>query len=164
MTGEDFKAFFRQLASGVCVVTLWADERMHGFTATSVTSVSMVPPVALFCVAQRSESFAHIQRGGLIGVSILSKDQRHLSNRFAEKAGPGGYNSIHTVSMAGGVPTLEGALGQLAGRVSEILPIGDHAAVLIKIQETRTKSGKMPLLHFKKKYYNIKKKYYNIPQ
>ncbi len=85
MIGEDSKAFFRQMASGVCVVTVWVEGRLHGFTATSVTSVFVAPPVALFCVSKRNEGHTYIRARAPVGISILSEDQRHLSDRFAAK-------------------------------------------------------------------------------
>ncbi len=152
MIGEDFKAFFRQMASGVCVVTVWAEGRLRGFTATSVTSVSMAPPVALFCVSKRNESYAYIRAKASIGISILSEDQRHLSDRFAAKAGLEGYSFIQTTLMTSGVPVLGSALGQVTGLVREIICIGDHAVVLIEIQEARATAGKMPILYFDQSY------------
>ena len=43
---QTFKEVFSQLASGVCVVTFWRGGRLHGFTATSVTSVSLAESIA----------------------------------------------------------------------------------------------------------------------
>ena len=80
-----FKEVFSQLASGVCVVTFWRGGRLHGFTATSVISVSLNPLRVLFCVSQASESYSCLNSGSVIGISILDAEQRTLSDRFARK-------------------------------------------------------------------------------
>src|SRR5712671_1290659 len=89
-----FKEVFSQLASGVCVVTFWRDGRLHGFTATSVTSVSLNPRRVLFCVSQAGESYSCLASGSVIGISILNAEQRVLSDRFARKVVFGAYDDV----------------------------------------------------------------------
>ena len=155
MTNEDYKAFFRQLASGVCVVTFRIDAQLHGFTATSVTSVSAVPPVALFCVGQRNESYRHISIGSSIGISILGRHQKHLSDRFAAKSGPGGYEQVETVRMPCGVPALKGTLCQMEAGIVEIIPVGDHAVVLVRVEEIHISAGSTPILYHDGEYHRL---------
>jgi flavin reductase len=152
MTADDFKAFFRQLASGVCVVTLWNDQRLHGFTATSVTSVSMSPPSGLFCLARQNDSHALLHIGSPLCVSILAGDQRHLSDRFAVKAGPDGYSHVETILVAGGVPAIKGALGHLQGRVTDIVDAGDHSIVIFRIEAAQAFPGSSPILYYNQNY------------
>jgi flavin reductase (DIM6/NTAB) family NADH-FMN oxidoreductase RutF len=152
---EDFKACFRQLASGVCVVTFRRDTGLHGFTATSVTSVSMSPPMALFCVAQRNESHRHLQTGTWIGISILEASQRNLSAQFAGKAGPSGYGDVDTVCLGSGVPLIAGALGHLEGTVSQMIATGDHSVVLCELAAAQVKTGRSPLLYYKQSYHDL---------
>ena len=89
-----FKEVFSQLASGVCVVTFWRGGRLHGFTATSVTSVSLSPLRVLFCVSQASESYSCLASGSVVGISILNSEQRALSDRFARKVAFGAYDDV----------------------------------------------------------------------
>jgi flavin reductase (DIM6/NTAB) family NADH-FMN oxidoreductase RutF len=153
MTADDFKTFFRQLASGVCVVTLWADGRLHGFTATSVTSVSMSPPTGLFCVAQQNNSHRFLHIGSSIGISILGRDQRHLSDCFAAKAGPDGYGHVETIRMACGVPALKGALGHLQGSVTDIITVGDHSIIIFLVEIAQASPGSTPILYYDQSYH-----------
>src|SRR5713226_1123381 len=95
-----FKEVFSRLASGVCVVTFWRGGRLHGFTATSVTSVSLRPLRVLFCVSQTSESYSWLTSGSVIGISILNAQQRALSDRFASKAAFGAYDDVRIADEA----------------------------------------------------------------
>jgi flavin reductase (DIM6/NTAB) family NADH-FMN oxidoreductase RutF len=149
---DDFKAFFRQLASGVCVVMFRAGGGLHGFTATSVTSVSLDPPQALFCASKRNDSHQFLQIGISIGVSILCEDHRHLSDRFAGKAGADGYDDVETIAVAEGMPGLTGALGHLQGRVTDIIAAGDHSIVVFAVEGAQAWPGDPPLVYFNQGY------------
>lgn len=155
MTPENFRIAFRQLAAGVSVVTFWRDGCLHGFTATSVTSVSLSPPLALFCVGRQNRSYAHLRVGTPIGISILSADQQHLSDRFAAKAGSQGYDDIETLEYAARAPLIAGAISHLEGTVAMLIPAGDHVVVLCDLAEARTHTCSQPLLYWRRGYHAI---------
>jgi flavin reductase len=152
---EAFKAAFRRLASGVCVVMFRRHGRPHGFTATSVTSVSMAPPKALFCVGTTNDSHPHLSVGTLVGISMLSAAQRSLSDRFAGKAGPHGYDDVETVEGPGGTLLLPGALAHLSARVAERVPAGDHSIIVCDLAAAMLAEEAPPLLHFSRAYHAL---------
>lgn len=153
---EPFKAAFRRLASGVCVVMFRRNGRPHGFTATSVTSVSMAPPKALFCVGTANDSHPHLAVGTAVGISLLSAAQRPLSDRFAGKAGAAGYDDVVTVEGPGGVLWLPGALAHLSARVAELVPAGDHSIVVCDLVAASVlEEEAAPLLHFSRAYHGL---------
>jgi flavin reductase len=156
---EPFKAAFRRLASGVCVVMFHRHGRPHGFTATSVTSVSMAPPKALFCVGVGNDSHPHLAIGTRVGISVLAAPQRPLSDRFAGKAGPDGYDDVATVEGTFGALLLPGALAHLEGRVAELVLAGDHTIVVCDLDGALS-GGELPgdappLLHFARGYHGL---------
>lgn len=151
-----FKEVFSQLASGVCVVTFWRGEGLHGFTATSVTSVSLNPPRVLFCVAQSSDSHACLSSGSAIGISILTVEQRALSDRFARKAGFGAYDDIRTAGLGQRAPLLEGALGHVTATVVEMIPSGDHTIVLCDVTSAHAECDGVPLLYCRRSYHSLR--------
>lgn len=152
---EPFKAAFRRLASGVCVVMFRRNGRPHGFTATSVTSVSMAPPKALFCVGTGNDSHAHLAAGTRVGISLLSAAQRPLSDRFAGKAGPLGYDDVETAEGPGGVLLLPGAIAHLSARVAQLVPAGDHSIVVCNLEAAMLAEEAPPLLHFSRAYHAL---------
>ena len=151
-----FKEVFSELASGVCVVTFWRGERLHGFTATSVTSVSLNPPRVLFCVAQSSDSHACLTSGSVIGISILTAEQRTLSDRFARKAGFGAYDDIGIAGPGQQAPLLEGALGHVTASVVEMIPSGDHTIVLCDVTSAHAEGDGVPLLYCRRSYHSLR--------
>lgn len=151
-----FKEVFSQLASGVCVVTFWRGGRLHGFTATSVTSVSLHPPRVLFCVSQASDSHSCLTSGSAIGISILTAEQRALSDRFARKAGFGAYDDVRIAGPERQAPLLEGALGHITAAVVEMIPSGDHTIVLCDVTSAHAESDGVPLLYCRRSYHSLR--------
>lgn len=152
---SSFKEALSRLASGACVVTFWRAGRLHGFTATSVTAVSIRPTRFLFCLSQTSESYSCLRRGSAVGVSILAEGQRALSDRFASKVAVGGYDDVAVVDGAGRAPLLAGALGHVAGIVVDLIPSGDHAIVLCDVTSAHAENDGTPLLYYKRAYRSL---------
>ena len=151
-----FKETFSELASGVCVVTFWRGGRLHGFTATSVTPVSLLPPRLLFCVSESSESHSCLFPGSAIGISILSAEQRALSDRFASKVAFGAYDDVRIADGAHQAPLLDGALGHITSVVVQMIPSGDHAIVLCDITSAHAEGGGTPLLYCRRTYHSLR--------
>jgi flavin reductase (DIM6/NTAB) family NADH-FMN oxidoreductase RutF len=151
-----FKDVFSRLASGVCVVTFWRGGRLHGFTATSVTSVSLNPLRVLFCVSQASESYSCLAFGSVVGISILNAEQRALSDRFARKVAFGAYDDVRIADSAQQAPLLEGALGHVTAVVVEMIPSGDHTIVLCDVTSAHAESDGAPLLYCRRTYHSLR--------
>ena len=71
-------------ATGVTVITTTDSlGKPVGLTANSFTSLSLDPPMVLFCLDRKVASFQAFSEGGEFAVNILSEDQKDISNRFA---------------------------------------------------------------------------------
>jgi flavin reductase (DIM6/NTAB) family NADH-FMN oxidoreductase RutF len=152
---RNFKDVLSHLASGVCVVTFWRGGRIHGFTATSVTSVSIQPARVLFCVSHGSESYKCLAKDIIIGISILAADQRVLSDRFASKVGVGAYDDVPIADQARNAPLIEGALGHITATIVEMIQSGDHAIVLCDVTSAHAAGDGAPLLYCRRTYHSL---------
>jgi flavin reductase (DIM6/NTAB) family NADH-FMN oxidoreductase RutF len=150
-----FKEVFSRLASGVCVVTFWRDGRVHGFTATSVTSVSMRPLRVLFCVSRSSESHSCLSNGTALGISILNFEQRILSDRFASKVAVGAYDDVGIAGAEQPAPLIAGALGHVTATVVEMIASGDHTIVLCDVTSAQAEGDGIPLLYCRRSYHRL---------
>ena len=85
--GLDVRALRNALGhytTGVTIVTTLTPEGEHtGVTVNSFTSVSLEPPLVLFCLATRSSLRAAFEQAGHFVVNVLAKGQQALSNQFA---------------------------------------------------------------------------------
>ncbi len=89
MDTKSLRHVLGSFATGVCVITMPDPDHVSGhvlgMTANSFTSVSLDPPLILWCVdlkAHRCNVFTAAER---FGVNILSGGQETLSRRFARQ-------------------------------------------------------------------------------
>lgn len=149
---EHFKQAFRALASGVSVVSFDVGDEVHGFTATSLTSVSMNPPLALFCIGNRTASRSHLEIGQTVGISLLGIDQVAIARAFANRTPEGGYTDID-IARLNGAPTVERALARIAAEITDLHPAGDHTVCICALRSVHANPDTRPLLYFSRGYH-----------
>jgi len=130
-----FRALFRQHPAGVAVVTLDAGAGPAGFTATSLTSVSARPPLATFAIDRSASTWPHLRRAASVVVNLLGPGSEAIARRFATSgidrfAPPTRWRRLPT-----GEPVLADAAHWLRAAITELIPVGDHHLVVLRIDE-----------------------------
>lgn len=129
---DDPRAYRRALgsfATGVCVVTADSeDDGPLGITVNSFTSVSLEPPLVLWCLAETSERWPAFSRADHFAVHVLAADQKPLSDRFSR--GIAKLEAEEVSWAPPGVPVLTGALARFVCRTTDRLPRGDHVILI----------------------------------
>lgn len=140
-----FRSAFRRSAGTVSVITA-GGIRPVGFTATSLVSVSVAPPLVSFNISATSSSWPTVSRAGHLAAHVLGTHQRDVATAFAT-------SGIDRFAAAGewehgrhGVPLLRGALARLVLGVESITQVGDSAVVLARAVEIEHTDG-TPLLY-----------------
>lgn len=123
------RSAFRRHAAGVAVITA-RGETLVGFTATSLTSVSLDPPLLSFGIGLGASSWPVISRAEHIGVHVLGDHQRDLAATFARSGADRFGAPTRWRSGPAGVPVLQDVLAWLVCRVVARVPAGDHRIVL----------------------------------
>lgn len=120
-------------ATGVAVITCVGPRGAPiGVTVNSFTSVSLDPPLVLWCLAMSSRSRPAFTDAEYFAVNVLAADQRELASRFA---GPGRrFQGLATEPGPHGEPLITGAAATLCCRRARLLPAGDHMVVLGAVQ------------------------------
>ncbi|MFF3325119.1 flavin reductase family protein [Streptomyces sp. NPDC002889] len=152
---DRFKQAFRAYPAGVVVVTADADAGPVGFTATSLTSLSLTPPLVSFGIATRSSSWPHIEQARSAVVNFLGSDQEELARRFATSgidrfAAPTAWRRLPQ-----GEPVLNGVAGWLRVAVEDLVPAGDHRIVVARVTDAWQDEGRRPLLFHDGGYHSI---------
>ncbi len=146
----------RRWASTVTVVTMRADDQIHGLTATAFTSVSMNPPLVLVCIQNDSRSEALLQKGRCFAVNFLTEDQALLSERFAGRIPviDRFEGIVHRVAVTG-APILEDAFAYLDCTVAGTYWGGDHTIYLGLVEDAGILREGSPLLYFQGRYQRL---------
>jgi flavin reductase (DIM6/NTAB) family NADH-FMN oxidoreductase RutF len=151
---REFRNTLGCFATGVTVITTTdANGKPVGLTANSFTSVSLDPPMVLFCLDRKVASFEAFNQGGGFAVNILTEEQKEISNRFAT-SGDDKWEGVSFDTWDGTSPIIPNSLANMECRVSEIFEGGDHIIILGKV--TRIASGEAtPLLYWRGQYATI---------
>lgn len=151
MSPEEFKSALSRWVTGVAVVTTRSRAGdVAGLTANSVTSVSLDPPLVLFCLAHSSTSKPAFDATDRFAVNILGRSQQALAVAFAQ---PGGDKFAGVGWRPGqlGIPLLDGAVAQLECRIVQVHPAGDHTIMVGEVERIRV-SDEKPLVHYRGMY------------
>ena len=134
-TMRELRDAFGLFATGVTIITATRpDGSPFGMTANSFTSVSLEPPLMLWCMAANSSGVAAFAPAAPFSVYMLAHGQRDLALRFARRSG----------EKFDGNPQLGAALCRLDCRVYALHPAGDHLIVVGEVTGIDMQPG-MPL-------------------
>ncbi|MBB5791076.1 flavin reductase family protein [Jiangella mangrovi] len=144
---DAFKAAFRRHAAGVVVITADAGRRPVGFTATSLASVSLDPPLLSFALATTASSWPTVAIAPTLVVNFLADDQHRLATTFATSgidrfAAPTAWSRLVT-----GEPLLDDAPGHLRAEVVDRHPVGDHHIVVARVTHAWSAEPHAPLVY-----------------
>lgn len=149
-----FKDAMAALAGGVCLVTA-VDEKAEpvGFAASSVTSVSLDPPLLLMCQAKSSRSHRVFSACSLFAVNVLGEQQRDLAVRFSTP-GVDRFTGTGFALDSAGVPTHPSALARVRCRRTRTIDAGDHSIIIGEVVDVDVTGGR-PLVHQDRRYQRI---------
>ncbi len=152
VNAETFKQVAASWATGVTIVTSRAGNRHQGMTVSAFSEVSLQPPLFLVCAEKTSITNELIAESGYFSVSILSRGQEDLSNRFASKRDEHRrFEGLVCEDGATGCPRIPGALAWVDCSVTQAIDAGDHW-VYIGLAERADAADGAPLVYFRQSY------------
>lgn len=153
--GRDARAFRNALGhypTGVAIITTLTPAGAHtGLTVNSFTSVSLDPPLVLFCLGNRSSLLAAFEQAGHFAINVLAKGQQALSNRFAKPASNTWEGVKHRTSEHG-CALLTGVLGHFECARYAAYPGGDHLILVGEVLRFEATTAGEPLAFFQGSY------------
>ena len=135
--------------TGVTVITSGeAGGESGGTTVNSFTSVSLDPPLVLFCLHNDSRLRAMVEDRRAFAVNFLAGRQEKVAWKFAGKQTANLSDVPHKRSISG-TPVLSDALAFLACTLVSQFDGGDHTIYLGEVVELGAARGRDPLIFFK---------------
>ena len=135
MQGDDVNAYREAMAAlpaAVAVVSARDPDGFRGLTASSLTSVSLEPPVLLVCLDRSARTREAVGESGRFAVSVLERSQEFVAERFAGRGpavGPAWRDVPHDLG-AMGLPIVRGCVAWFECAVRDVVRAGDHDVVL----------------------------------
>jgi flavin reductase (DIM6/NTAB) family NADH-FMN oxidoreductase RutF len=129
---KEFRRTVGHFVTGVTVIAADIEGTTRGMTANAFTSLSLDPPLVLFCVAKKAHLGQVIYGAKGFSVNILTIDQQPLSQYFA-----GGWKEPtpppFTFEPWEGGPRLAGVSAAIGCAVETIHEGGDHFIVVGRV-------------------------------
>lgn len=146
------KDAFGRFATGVTVAA--CANRRGGYTAITVnsfTSVSLEPPLVLWCIEKAASTFPDFAQADAYAISVLTDRQESVSERFAMHAPPP-LQKHECVVFRTGAPLLKERLAGFDCAIVDRHHSGDHVILVARVVEFDSFPGS-PLLYFASRYF-----------
>ena len=154
MDSGQFKAALGRWATGVAVITTRSRSgEAAGITVSSFSSLSLDPPLVLFCLGDASTGRAAFENAAGFAVHILGVGQQDVAARFA-RSGADKFAGLSTQEGLRGIPLLGGSLACLECRMTGVVRGGDHQIVMGEVERVQLGDGE-PLLYHQGRYASL---------
>ncbi|WP_432571878.1 flavin reductase family protein [Kineococcus sp. SYSU DK005] len=154
-TTPSLPRLFAAHAGGVAVVTADAGHGPAGFTATSVSSLSLDPPLLVFNVSSTSSNWDAVASAPTAAVHFLDASQADLARRFSTRGADRFAAPLAWSPLPGGAPGLDEAPVVITGPVEHRFAAGDHHLVVLRIAWAQVRRPHSPLLHHAGGYHRL---------
>jgi len=124
---QDFKQAMARLAGAVSIITTRDEQgQPWGFTASAFCSLSLDPPLVLFCLSEDADCYQAFVRARFFAINLLSEQQCNLAQLFANK-GRAKYHETTFVQGKLNLPLLPETLVAIECSRLNAYPGGDHS-------------------------------------
>jgi flavin reductase (DIM6/NTAB) family NADH-FMN oxidoreductase RutF len=152
--GFDDRAFRAALGSfptGVAVVTASGPGAPMGITVNSFTSLSLDPPLVLWCLDKKSQRYEIFAAADRYTISVLGTAHEEVSSRLA-RSGEHQLDGIALLPTKLGPPALADSLVVFECVREEVYDGGDHSILVGRVLNFARRDAGAPLVFFRGKY------------
>jgi flavin reductase (DIM6/NTAB) family NADH-FMN oxidoreductase RutF len=156
MEDRAFRRALGEFATGVAVVTARGKgQELIGMTMSSFNSVSVDPPLVLFCVDRKARSLPAMLEARGFAINVLARDQEGISNQFA-RALTDKWNQIKTSVGHAEALLISGALAHFECAPFGDYNGGDHVIFVVRVvRHTTRDEAAAPLIFFRGRYRDL---------
>ena len=155
LSPRELRSAFSDFTTGVTIVTS-RDEggSAQGITVNSFTSVSLQPPLILYCLGKSAFRYPVFSSAPVFAVNILSREQHALSERYAREV-PDSCDDLALTEWSTGSPVLVDALAAFDCVQDAVHDAGDHVIIVGRVEEFRRMRADNPLVYFRSSYRDL---------
>ena len=155
MNPTDFRNICGHYATGITVLTTTHKGEAHGITVNSFSSVSLDPPLILFCIDKGARFNTPLNAEQYLAINILSEHQQEVSNRFASSklTNEERFKGLATIPEHK-YPVFTDSLGVLEAKLQATHDGGDHWIYVAKVSSGHVFDGS-PLLYYGGSYSSV---------
>lgn len=144
---RELRDAFGQFATGVTVVTSRAsDGRRIGMTANSFASVSLDPPLVLWCPSKNAPSVKDFKEASHFAINVLSSHQHAISRQFATPL-TDKFAGLDVIEGRMGLPLIPETVCVFECRTIATHDAGDHLIFVGEIEHFEAAGGEPLVFH-----------------
>ena len=149
---RSLRNIFGKFATGVSIVSFYNNDGFPcGITINSFASVSLDPPIVLWCLDNNSDLFNEISIKDKYIFNFLSLDQINLATKLAVKENHD-FKSIDYIDNDYG-PIIKQSLGWISCSKKESISVGDHLIIIGLVNDFEiSDNNKKPLIFWSGNY------------
>ncbi len=150
LTSDRLRYVLGHFATGVTLVTAHGADGPVGMAVNSFTSVSLDPPLVLFCPARTSSTWPAIRDAGRFCINVMGSEHAEFTRRFCQRPADR-FADIGWADRPSG-PALDSAVAWIECEVREEHEAGDHTIVVAHVSGIDVADEVDPLVFFRGSY------------
>ncbi len=146
------KNAFGRFATGIAVAACRnGNGALRAITINSFTSVSLDPPLVLWCLENRASTYTSFMEADSYSVNVLRADQRAVSDHYAGYL-PDPVSEDGFEKWATGAPVMKDHLAAFDCKVVARHEAGDHVVLVGQVLRFDCAEGE-PLIYYASNYF-----------
>jgi flavin reductase (DIM6/NTAB) family NADH-FMN oxidoreductase RutF len=156
LSSDHFRDAMARLPAGVVVISARVGDDYRGLTASSLVSISLEPPLVLVGLERDSATRAAVIETGAFNVSLLTRSQEFIADRFAGRAPAMDlrWRTLPHWLGTNGIPLIEGCAAWLQCRLVQSHLAGDHEICVGEVQAASIGQGD-PLILWDRSFWTL---------
>lgn len=135
---------------------IFSDE-FFGITINSFSSVSLEPPLVMFCIDNKSTNLRLFKKNRYFSLNVLSQEQRALAVAFAKPKNSTKWGVESYFFSKKGNPIFQNSLGFFECKKHRVIKAGDHHVIIGEVLNFEKMNDKNPLFFYSGKYASLQK-------
>lgn len=159
LDSETLRRAMRAWTTGVAVITATHNGQRYGMTVNSFTSISLEPPLVSVTLKRLTHTHELVERSGEFAITILSEEQKHLSDRFAGKIPhvADRFEGVETETLLINAPLIKGGMAYFNCRVANAFPAGENTLFIAEVVAARGEGEGDPLVYHNRVFWKLVK-------
>jgi flavin reductase (DIM6/NTAB) family NADH-FMN oxidoreductase RutF len=156
---EKLRHAMRAWTTGVAIVTSIYEGQQYGMTVNSFTSISLDPPLISVTLKRLTHTHDLVVKSGLFAVTILTSEQKELSERFAGKIASiaNRFDSVQIETISLDAPVFKDGMAYFDCRVVSAIPVGENTLFIAEVVDARGEGRGDPLVYHNREYWKLTK-------
>ena len=153
----ELREVMRRWVTGVAILTSGSREVRHGMTVSSLTSISVQPPLVAITMSNSTRTKHLVDETEFFAINLLSEGQQALADRFAGRMSDSEdrFHDLQIFYGECGAPMLTEAAAWLECKVVHKYEMPETTLYVGEVLNAHKAEDRPPLVYFNRDYHRI---------